>query len=304
MESTEKKIEPANGLALTEAARAEAVKEIRQIRQKTRQQLEDEATLAMRQVTGALSHDTASRLTVQACHALVWPRVEEDAVIAAGVAAIAELAPQNGAEGMLSVQLIAVHNAALMFLHRATLEKQEPEAVDRNVIRASRLMRVFVEQVDALQKLKGKAGQQKVTVEHVHVHDGGQAIVGAVSATGGRGPEAMSDPILHNQRRGRLKNGNPPGRNFTMLPRCGAKAKSRGGAPCQRAAMANGRCRLHGGLSTGPKTPEGIERIRRAKTKHGRRSKRAKAERASYRDLLRACRELLTVLSCNRETVE
>jgi len=32
-------------------------------------------------------------------------------------------------------------------------------------------------------KLKGKAGQQKVTVEHVHVYQGGQAIVGAVSAT-------------------------------------------------------------------------------------------------------------------------
>jgi hypothetical protein len=29
--------------------------------------------------------------------------------------------------------------------------------------------------------------------------------------------------------------------------------------------MRNGRCRLHGGLSTGAKTPEGIERIRRAR---------------------------------------
>jgi hypothetical protein len=35
----------------------------------------------------------------------------------------------------------------------------------------------------ALQKLRGKAGQQKVTVEHVHVHQGGQAIVGAVSVS-------------------------------------------------------------------------------------------------------------------------
>jgi hypothetical protein len=43
-----------------------------------------------------------------------------------------------------------------------------------------------------------------------------------------------------------------------------------------------GRCRLHGGLSTGAKTAEGIERIRRARTIHGRFSKRAKAERAAY----------------------
>jgi GTPase len=42
-------------------------------------------------------------------------------------------------------------------------------------------MRLFTEQLEAMSKLKGKVGQQKVTVEHVHVHDGGQAIVGAVS---------------------------------------------------------------------------------------------------------------------------
>jgi len=57
---------------------------------------------------------------------------------------------------------------------RATLEGQHPEAVDTNVLRATRLMRVFGEQLEAMQKLRGKTGQQKVTVEHVHVHDGGQ----------------------------------------------------------------------------------------------------------------------------------
>lgn len=39
-------------------------------------------------------------------------------------------------------------------------------------------------------------------------------------------------------------------------PRCGAKAKSTG-HPCLARAMENGRCRYHGGLSTGPKTKEG-----------------------------------------------
>lgn len=52
----------------------------------------------------------------------------------------------------------------------------------------------------------------------------------------------------------------------------------------------------HGGLSTGPRTAEGIERIRRAVTKHGNFTKRAKAERAEYRALLRACREILAGL--------
>ena len=42
-------------------------------------------------------------------------------------------------------------------------------------------------------------------------------------------------------------------------PKCGAFARSTG-KPCRMKALANGRCRLHGGLSTGPKTQEGREK--------------------------------------------
>jgi len=40
---------------------------------------------------------------------------------------------------------------------------------------------------------------------------------------------------------------------------CGAKTRK--GAPCQAKALLNGRCRNHGGLSTGPLTPEGRARL-------------------------------------------
>jgi len=50
----------------------------------------------------------------------------------------------------------------------------------------------------------------------------------------------------------------PPSRKSDR-PRCGAHARSTG-KPCQRKALANGRCRQHGGLSTGPKTEEGKAR--------------------------------------------
>ena len=54
--------------------------------------------------------------------------------------------------------------------------------------------------------------------------------------------------------------------------RCGAK--TRRGTPCQTPAITGkARCRLHGGLSTGPKTPEGKARIAAAHWKHGRRSR-------------------------------
>ena len=57
--------------------------------------------------------------------------------------------------------------------------------------------------------------------------------------------------------------------------------------------MRNGRCRLHGRLSTGPKTHEGLERIRQAATKHGRYSQYANTEQRQYRDLLRNFRAFL-----------
>ena len=60
--------------------------------------------------------------------------------------------------------------------------------------------------------------------------------------------------------------------------------------------MRNGRCRLHGGLSTGPKTPEGIDRIRRAQLKHGRYMKEARAEQAEARKLGRQLRAAIEVL--------
>ena len=64
--------------------------------------------------------------------------------------------------------------------------------------------------------------------------------------------------------------------------------------------MRNGRCRLHGGLSTGAKTAEGIERIRRAQLKHGRYSEQAKAERAEARPLTRDLRAAIEVLDALR----
>lgn len=46
----------------------------------------------------------------------------------------------------------------------------------------------------------------------------------------------------------------------TKAPLCGAKARTRGGAPCLNITMANGRCFLHGG---------------KALLKHGKRSNKA-----------------------------
>ena len=57
--------------------------------------------------------------------------------------------------------------------------------------------------------------------------------------------------------------------------------------------MANGRCRMHGGVSTGPRTAEGLARSRRARWKHGLYSSEARAEQKRARELLTQSRELL-----------
>ncbi|MBO0332611.1 hypothetical protein J0X12_03235 [Sneathiella sp. CAU 1612] len=44
-------------------------------------------------------------------------------------------------------------------------------------------MRADTQQMEALNKHRGK-GQQKMTVEHVHVNEGGQAIIGTVEGGG------------------------------------------------------------------------------------------------------------------------
>jgi hypothetical protein len=93
---------------------------------------------------------------------------------------------------------------------------------------------------------------------------GRQCARGLAAQEEGSGEEMKDRP--HVTRRGKLKNGNPSG-DLSKAPRCGAR--TRRGTACRAPAMPNGRCRLHGGLSTGPRTPEGLERSRRARWRHG-----------------------------------
>src|SRR5437762_10534391 len=93
----------------------------------------------------------------------------------------------------------------------------------------------------------------------------------------------MTNDQVSKSKRGWLKNGNRPG-DPNSASRCGAK--TRRGKECLAPGMSNGRCRMHGGASTGPRTPEGLARSRRANWKHGSYSAEAKAERRSFRHLL------------------
>ena len=78
-------------------------------------------------------------------------------------------------------------------------------------------------------------------------------------------------------------------------PRCGATCK-RTGQPCRSPAMANGRCRMHGGTSTGARTMEGKERCRAAPWRHGGRDAAARARASERAEAGRIAATLLGML--------
>jgi hypothetical protein len=125
--------------------------------------------------------DAATRLLFQAGSALKLGANDHEAHLTDAFAMMKEIAPQNSLESLLAIQMLAVHEAALVFLMNGAKDGQNVDVAYDCINRATSLTRVFVQQLEAMQKLKGKTGQQKVTVKHVHVHQGGQAIVGAVT---------------------------------------------------------------------------------------------------------------------------
>lgn len=82
--------------------------------------------------------------------------------------------------------------------------------------------------------------------------------------------------------------------------KCEAYARSTGN-PCQAKAMANGRCKNHGGMSTGPKTPKGRKAIAEASRKRMALGQRKKVLEGFYAWLEGGGRELLSRLAKARE---
>jgi len=104
------------------------------------------------------------------------------------VAGMVGIRPRDEIEGMVAAQMIAAHNAAMECYRRAMLSDQSLEGRRENLNQANKLSRTYGLLLESLNRHRGK-GQQKVTVEHVHVHQGGQAIVGHVD----RSPESERD---------------------------------------------------------------------------------------------------------------
>lgn len=120
---------------------------------------------------------------------------ERDKQLSATVAALFGIGPKDELEGMMAAQLVAAHYAAMECYRRAMIGDQHFEGRRENLNQANKLSRTWATLLDALNKHRGK-GQQKVTVEHVHVHAGGQAVVGNIERAGG-GVQTKSEEQPH-----------------------------------------------------------------------------------------------------------
>ena len=95
-------------------------------------------------------------------------------------AALGSLGVRDGLEALLAVQMVSMHSLAMDFLARVAIKNQTETGIELYVNRANKLLRTFAAQMEALKKHRS-TGQQHVTVEHVTVQNGGQAVVGAVN---------------------------------------------------------------------------------------------------------------------------
>jgi hypothetical protein len=95
------------------------------------------------------------------------------------MAMIKGIEPRDQMEAMLAAQMAAVHMATMTLARRLAqadiIQKQDSASTAFN-----KLARTFAAQMEALKRYRS-TGEQTVTVQHVQVNEGGQAIVGNVT---------------------------------------------------------------------------------------------------------------------------
>jgi hypothetical protein len=138
---------------------------------------------------GTASSDfvNASLLQLQAAAQLHCGGISEVAINSA-LAMIEAAAPQNEIEGAIAVQMACTHAAAMSVLARFAGGGGSERRVVALASAAGRLLRAYSGQVETLRWLR-HGGDQYVRVEHVHISEGGQAVIGNVQSQEGAGEQ-------------------------------------------------------------------------------------------------------------------
>lgn len=132
----------------------------------------------MLETTGSTDPDFNERLICQVASTLQSNRNESDSNFASSL--MHGIHPKDETEGILIAQMVGTHNLIMDSMRRAAIPKQHLEAGNDYINRAAKLMNIYLRQMELLLKYRGNAHQQKMIVEHVHIHQGGQAVVGQI----------------------------------------------------------------------------------------------------------------------------
>ena len=128
----------------------------------------------------------AEDASIQRTDLLLQPSFD---AVAMGIDAAESIGAENSVEKMLAHQMAVVHQMAMTFADKAlTSFQQHPRSGDsvdatRYANTAARLMSTYQDAMLTLQRVRS-SGTQTVTVQHVTVAQGGQAVIGNVG-TGG-----------------------------------------------------------------------------------------------------------------------
>jgi hypothetical protein len=139
----------------------------------------------IREATGATDDAVGNELLKQALRAAWVPdglsEEKKGKHMEAAIKLLGSIRPANEIEGMLISQMLGIHCAAMECLRCARLPDQTTVGRFQELKSAEKLTSIFLDQMDALNKSRGNA-QQTVTVRHVHIEPGAQAVVGNVQA--------------------------------------------------------------------------------------------------------------------------
>ncbi len=99
---------------------------------------------------------------------------------------------ENAMEQMLAHQMTAAHKMSMKLMAKAFNEKHNIE-ITRLVSTSARLMDVYSKAMLTLNKIR-TGGEQIVTVQHVNVNDGGQAVINPLVRAPARGRVGVENP--------------------------------------------------------------------------------------------------------------
>jgi hypothetical protein len=136
---------------------------------------------------GTTSSDfvNASLLQLQAAARSPYGTISE-LHISAALAMIEAAAPKDELESALVIQMTCAHMAAMAVLGKLDSGFGSERRIAAFGSTAARLMKAYAMQMEVLRRLR-HGGHQYVRVEHVHVNDGGQAVIGNVKKPEGQG---------------------------------------------------------------------------------------------------------------------